>query len=155
MASRTSLSLAWMHQAALHAGAEVDHGTGFQGGVVLSRPAARAAAFLIAQPVVGQVGGDAEQPGGELGRGGVSGAGAVDAQEDLLGELLGDGGVLHQAIEKMDDRGAVAGEQQVETGRVAISDAQHQGGVEVHQRGCMGARGGGGLQGKRRGHTPS
>ncbi len=72
----------------------------------------------IPAPVQRDVSGDPEQPGAELGFRLISVAKTVDAQEDILRQLLRDGPVTHQAIQVIDHLAAVPREQGLKTGLV-------------------------------------
>ena len=83
----------------------------------------------VARVVDAEVGGDAIEPGAEACLGAVGLARAVDAQEDLLGKLLGDGLVVHHAVHEVDDGAAVLLDEEVEAGDVSGAQLQHDGGV--------------------------
>ena len=85
----------------------------------------------IAGIVDAEVGGDAIEPGAEAGLGAVGLAGAIDAEEDLLGKLFGDSLVVNHAVHEMDDRLAVLLDEEVEAGHVAGAELEHDGRV-VH-----------------------
>ena len=98
----------------------------------------------VARIVYAEIGGNAVKPGAEAGLGAVGFAGTVDAEEDLLGKLFGDGLVVHHAIHEVDDRLAVLLDQEVEARHVAGAKLQHDGGVfhlrEVRRALCDAAR---------------
>ena len=83
----------------------------------------------VARVVDAEVGGDTEEPGAEAGLGAVGLARAIDAQEDLLGEFLGDGLVVHHAVHEVDDRPAVLLNEEIEAGHIAGAQLHHDGGV--------------------------
>ena len=85
----------------------------------------------VARVVDAKVGGNAVEPGAEAGLRAVGFARAVDAQENLLGELFGDGLVARHAVHEVDDGLAIFVEQEVEAGHVSGFELEHDGGV-VH-----------------------
>jgi hypothetical protein len=90
----------------------------------------------VSAPVERNVGGDAEQPGGELRIRLVFCARAINADEHVLGQLLRDGVVANQAIQMADHRIPVPVEEQVKAGPVASGNLHHQGciGIERERR---------------------
>ena len=80
----------------------------------------------VADRVQREMGGDAEQPGGELRRRLIAHPRAVHAEKRLLREFLGHGVILHHAVDELDHRSAVPLHQHSETRRVAVANAQHQ-----------------------------
>ena len=83
---------------------DVRRGSGLGVGLVEVDGGGGALVAGVARVVDAEVGGNAVEPGAEAGLGAVGLAGTVDAQEDLLGKLLGDGLVVHHAVHKVDDR---------------------------------------------------
>ena len=108
---------------------EVGRGSGLAVGLVEEDGGGGALVACVARVVDAEVGGDAIEPGAEAGLGAVGLARAVDAQEDLLGKLLGDGLVVHHAVHEVDDRPAVLLDEEVEAGHISGAQLQHDGGV--------------------------
>ncbi len=79
---------------------------------------------VVAEPVEGEVGGDAKEPGAEPG-GGLVIAGTVDPKEDFLGEFLSDRGIAHQAVDVSDYGTAVFLHDAAEAGTVTGLEGQH------------------------------
>ena len=89
------------------------------------QPQMRRFATCIPAPVQRDVGGDAEQPGAELGLRLIPIAEAVDAQEDILRQLFRDGSITHQPIEMVDHLAAVPREQRLKAGLVPAANLHH------------------------------
>ena len=85
----------------------------------------------IAAPVERDVGGDAEQPGGELRVGLIPVAEAVHADEDVLRQLLRDRAIAHQPVQVIHYRAAMPFQQKIEARRVAFGDLEHQRGIAI------------------------
>ena len=79
---------------------------------------------VVAQPVECQVGGDAKQPGTEFGGGPVVSR-AIDPQEHLLRQFLGDRDIAHQTIDVADHGTAVFFHDPAKAGTVAGLEGQH------------------------------
>jgi hypothetical protein len=106
---------------------DVGRGAGLGVGLVEIDGGGSALVPGVAGVVDAEIGCDAVEPGAEAGLGAVGLAGAVDAEEDLLGELLGDGLVVHHAVHEVDDRLAVLLDEVVEAGHIAGAKLQHDG----------------------------
>jgi hypothetical protein len=85
----------------------------------------------VAGMVDAEVGGDAIEPGAESCLCTVGLTRTLDAEEDLLGELFGDGLIVDHAVHKVNDGLAVLLNQVVEAGHVAGAQLEHDGGI-VH-----------------------
>ncbi len=108
---------------------DVGRCAGFGVGLVEVYGGGGALMAVVAGVVDAEIGGDAIEPGAETGLGAVGLAGAVDAEEDLLGELLGDCLVVHHAIHEVNDGLAVLIDEEVKARHVAGAQLEHDGGV--------------------------
>jgi hypothetical protein len=89
--------------------------------------------LAVPKRVQGQVVGDGEKPGGELGFGGVLFSGSVDAKEGFLGEVLCLIGVPHEMVHNGDEPVLEPFDQFGERRIVIVADPEHQPYVRVAQ----------------------
>ena len=84
-----------------------------------------------AQGVGRRVVGDGEQPGGELRADHVLLAGAIHAEEDLLGQVFSRVVVAHQMFEHADQSCLIAQHQLLEGRSAIVADFEHQPHVRI------------------------
>src|SRR5208283_1058807 len=80
------------------------------------------------------MGGDPEQPGGELGGRLIRTPRTIHAQENLLRQLFGYGVVLHHPVEEVNDGGAMFFEQNTKARIVSRFHPEHQFRVKIQSR---------------------
>lgn len=86
-------------------------------------------AGAAAKFVEAEVAGDGEEPGGKAGGSLVALSRSVDLDEDVLGEVLGFHGVAEHPGDEIENGLLVAVDELLESGGVALFDAEHQGGI--------------------------
>src|ERR1019366_4862844 len=78
--------------------------------------------------------GDAIEPSGELRGGFIFQTGAIDADENILRQFLGNGPILHHTAEVLDNHIPIAFEEQAEALGVVSLSADHQLRIDVNSR---------------------
>src|SRR4051794_37279561 len=79
---------------------------------------------VVPQPIEGEIGGNAEEPGAKF-SGGLVFVRAIDAKEDFLSQFFGDGDVAHQAVNVADHGTAMRIHNACEAGPVARLKCDH------------------------------